>query len=133
MATIEVLVTGQAGSSNRHVAAEPNPADANRGELVIWNIRPSSETFRVVFKGFQPNDEGLTQHISDQCPFSQPLSIEAGLVGGIIDSGTQAGRYIYDIVDERGHKLNWLNLLSPGENFGGLDVPRKPPGTPPGE
>jgi hypothetical protein len=117
MATIEVLVTDQS------VAAAPNPAAADPGELVVWNFRPSSQTFRVVFKEFQPPN-GPKKRISDQRPFSQPLSTDPGQVGGIIDLGAGGGLYIYEIHDAGGTKLNWLNRLPPDQNFGGLDVPR---------
>jgi hypothetical protein len=120
MATIEVLVTDQG------VAAVPNPAAANPGELVVWNFRPSSQTFRVVFKEFQPPN-GPKEPISNQRPFTQPLSTDPGPVGSIIDPGAQRGRYIYDIEDAEGRKLNWLNHLPPNQNFGGLDVPKPPP------
>ena len=119
MATIDVLVTDQG------VAARPNPVGADRGELVVWNFRPSSQTFRVVFKEFQPPN-GPKERISGQRPFSQPLLTDPGPVGGIIDPGAQAGRYIYDIQDAEGKKLNWLNHLPPDQNFGGLDVPKPP-------
>jgi hypothetical protein len=123
MVTIEVVVT------NQDVSANPNPAKVDRGELVIWNFQPSSRTFRVVFKKFQPPG-GSLKDISDKGPFSRSLSRTPGLVRGNIAQGAQDGLYIYDIQNSRGKKLNWLNPLSQDQNFGGLDVPKPPPKNP---
>ena len=38
------------------------------------------------------------------------------------------GRYLYDIHDGNNQPLKWLIPLSIDQNFGGLDVPKPPPG-----
>ena len=125
MATINVKVT-RAG-----VSAVENPQTAKQTETVTWVftfIGTASDNLRVVFKKVElPNNSGALL-IYEQGPFSSPLSMIGGQISGTIAQEAPNGRYLYDIHDGNNQPLKWLPPLSKTQNFGGLDVPKSPPG-----
>jgi len=125
MATITVKVEA-AG-----VSAVENPQTAKQTETVTWVftfIGTASDNLRVVFKKVElPNNSGALL-IYEQGPFSSPLSMIGGQISGTIAPDAPDGRYLYDIHDGNNKSLNWVTKLSPDQNFGGLDVPKSPPG-----
>jgi hypothetical protein len=123
MATINVTVTAEG------VSAVNNPQTAKQTETVTWVFTgPASDNLRVVFKKVElPNNAGALL-IYEQGPFSSPLSMIGGQISGIIAQEAPDGRYLYDIHDGNNQALNWLTKLSNNQNFGGLDVPKSPPG-----
>jgi hypothetical protein len=125
MATINVTVTAEG------VSAVENPQIAKQTETVIWVftfIGTASDNLRVVFKKAElPNNSGALL-IYEQGPFSSPLSMIGGQISGTIAQEAPNGRYLYDIHNGNNKTLNWLTKLSPDQNFGGLDVPKSPPG-----
>ncbi|HYX25632.1 MAG TPA: hypothetical protein VFC23_15885 [Thermoanaerobaculia bacterium] len=125
MATINVTVEA-AG-----VSAVENPQTAKQTETVTWVftfIGPASDNLRVVFKKVElPNSSGVLL-IYEQGPFSRPLSMIGNQISGTIAPEAPNGRYLYDIHDGNNKSLNWVTKLSPDQNFGGLDVPKPPPG-----
>jgi hypothetical protein len=123
MATINVTVEA-AG-----VSAVENPQTAKQTETVTWVFTgPGSDNLRVVFKKVElPNNSGALL-IYEQGPFSRPLSMIGRQISGTIAQEAPNGRYLYDIHDGNNKSLNWLTKLSKTQNFGGLDVPKSPPG-----
>lgn len=122
MATINVKVTADG------VSAVENPQSARQSDTVTWVFTgPGSDNLRVVFKKVElPNSSGVLL-IYEQGPFSRPLSIIGGQISGTIAQEAPNGRYLYDIHDGNNKSLNWLNPISPDQNFGGLDIPKPPP------
>ncbi len=124
MATINVTVNA-AG-----VSALENPQSARQTETVTWVftfIGPGSDELRVVFKKVELSNNSGVLLINEQGPFSGPLSMIGGQIRGTIAQDAPWGRYLYDIHDGT-NKLNWVTKLSPDQNFGGLDIPKPPPG-----
>jgi len=130
MATINVAVT--AGTAGREVSAVGNPQAARQSDTVTWIFPPGSDDLRVVFKKVElPDSSGVLSSsllIYEQGPFSRPLSMIGGKISGTIAPDAPNGRYLYDIHDGNNKSLNWLTKLPPDQNFGGLDVPKTPPG-----
>jgi len=126
MATITVTVEA-AG-----VSAVGNPQSAKQTETVTWVFPPGSDDLRVVFKKVElPNSSGVLSSsllIYEQGPFSRPLLMIGGQISGTIAQEAPNGRYLYDIHDGNNQSLKWLPQLSETQNFGGLDVPKSPPG-----
>jgi hypothetical protein len=123
MATINVTVEA-AG-----VRAVENPQSARQTEAVTWVCTgPGSDNLRVVFKKVELSNNSGVLLINEQGPFSGPLSMIGGQISGTIAQDAPWGRYLYDIHDGNSEPLPWLNKLSPDQNFGGLDVPKPPPG-----
>ncbi|HEX4961631.1 MAG TPA: hypothetical protein VF173_12380 [Thermoanaerobaculia bacterium] len=125
MATINVNVRAEG------VSAVENPQTARQTETVTWVftfIGTDSDNLRVVFKKVElPNNAGALL-IYEQGPFSSPLSMIGGQISGTIAQEAPNGRYLYDIHDGNNKVLDWLTKLSINQNFGGLDVPKSPPG-----
>jgi hypothetical protein len=122
MATINVTVTA-AG-----VSAVENPQAAKQTETVTWVFDPGSDDLRVVFKKVELSNNSGVLLIYEQGPFSRPLSMIGGKISGTIAQKAPNGRYLYDIHDGNNQPLKWLIPLSIDQNFGGLDVPKSPPG-----
>ncbi len=125
MATINVTVTAEG------VSAVENPQSAQQTETVTWVftfIGTGSDNLRVVFKKVELSNNAGALLIYEQGPFSSPLSMIEGQISGIIAQEAPNGRYLYDIHDGNNQALNWLTKLSMNQNFGGLDVPKPPPG-----
>ena len=122
MATINVTVTAEG------VRAEANPQAARQTDTVTWVFEPGSEDLRVVFKKVELADNADALLTYEQGPFSRTLSMIGGKLSGTIAQDAPNGRYLYDIHDGNNQRLNWLNPLSTDQNFGGLDVPKPPPG-----
>ena len=127
MATITAKVTET--PEGVRVSAVGNPQTAKQTETVTWVFTgPGSDDLRVVFKKIElPNSSGVLL-IYEQGPFSRPLSMIGGKISGTIAPDAPNGRYLYDIHDGNNKSLNWVTKLSPDQNFGGLDVPKSPPG-----
>jgi hypothetical protein len=129
MATITVKVTET--PEGVRVSAVGNPQTAKQTETVTWVftfIGTASDNLRVVFKKVElPNNSGALL-IYEQGPFSSPLSMIGGQISGTIAPDAPDGRYLYDIHDGNNQSLKWLPQLSKTQNFGGLDVPKSPPG-----
>ena len=126
MATINVALT-----TRREVSAVGNPQSARQTETVTWIFPPGSDDLRVVFKKVElPNSSGVLSSllIYEQGPFSRPLSMIGNQISGTIAQEAPDGRYLYDIHDGNNQPLTWLPPLSPTQNFGGLDIPKPPPG-----
>jgi hypothetical protein len=108
-----------------------NPQSAKQTETVTWVFKfidTASDNLRVVFKKVElPNNSG-TLLIYEQGPFSRPLSMIGGQISGTIAQEAPNGRYLYDIHDGNNQSLKWLPPLSTTQNFGGLDIPKPPPG-----
>jgi hypothetical protein len=130
MATITVKITET--PEGVRVSAVGNPQSAKQTETVTWVFPPGSDDLRVVFKKVElPNSSGVLSSsllIYEQGPFSRPLSMIGGQISGTIAQEAPNGRYLYDIHDGNNQSLTWLPPLSPTQNFGGLDVPKSPPG-----
>jgi len=131
MATITVKVTET--DEGVRVSAVGNPQAARQTETVTWVFTdPGSDDLRVVFKKVElPNSSGVLSSsllIYEQGPFSRPLSMIGGQISGTIAQEAPNGRYLYDIHDGNNQPLKWLPPLSKTQNFGGLDVPKSPPG-----
>ncbi|HEY4573557.1 MAG TPA: hypothetical protein VIJ61_14650 [Thermoanaerobaculia bacterium] len=133
MATINVKVTET--PEGVRVSAVGNPQSAKQTETVTWVftfIGTASDNLRVVFKKVElPNSSGVLSSsllIYEQGPFSRPLSMIGGQISGTIAQEAPNGRYLYDIHDGNNQSLKWLPQLSKTQNFGGLDVPKSPPG-----
>jgi hypothetical protein len=54
--------------------------------------------------------------------------MSGGKISGTIAKDAPNGRYIYEIHNSNNEKLRWLTPLGPGQEFGGLDIPKPPPG-----
>lgn len=111
------------------VIAEKNPTGANPGETVIWSFKPTvgeaGKDLQVMFREVELADGSGTELCGPSGPFSD-LSRMAERIVGTISSTARKGLYLYDIfLDSK--KLEWENLLPPGRNFGGLEVPPPPP------
>jgi hypothetical protein len=121
--TIDIFITDQG------VAARKNRDSEDPGQKVTWNFNynPLPNNYHVVFKEFQSPGSGTKQPISVEGPFSQPLVTIGGQADGIISPNPQTGLYFYEIQDNSRVPLRWLNSVSTGLNFGGLDVPKGPP------
>jgi len=107
------------------------PRPAYQTETVTWVFGPGSDNLRVVFKKAElSNSSGVGSNllINEQGPFSRPLSMIGGQISGTIAQETPNGRYLYDIHDGNNRLLPWVNPVSPEQNFGGLDIPKPPPG-----
>jgi hypothetical protein len=130
MVTINVAVT--AGRAGREVSAVGNPQAASQSDTVTWIFHPGSDDLRVVFKKVElPDSSGVLSSsllIYEQGPFSRPLSMIGGQISGTIAQEAPNGRYLYDIHDGNNQPLKWLIPLRIDQNFGGLDVPKSPPG-----
>jgi hypothetical protein len=125
MATINVTVRA-AG-----VSAVENPQSAKQTETVTWVftfIGIASDNLRVVFKKVELSNNSGVLLINEQGPFSGPLSMIGGQISGTIAQDAPWGRYLYDIHDGKNQPMDWLTKLSINQNFGGLDVPKPPPG-----
>ena len=123
MATINVTVNAAV------VSAVENPQSARQTETVTWVFTgPASDDLRVVFKKVElPNSSGVLL-IYEQGPFSRPLSMIGNQISGTIAPDAPNGRYLYDIHDGNNKSLKWSPPLNKNQNFGGLDVPKPPPG-----
>ena len=122
MATINVTVTEEG-----LVSAVKNPQTAKQTETVTWVFTdPAPDNLRVVFKKVELPDNAGALLIYEQGPFSSPLSMIGGQISGSIAQEAPNGRYLYDIHNAT-TKLDWLTKLK-DQNFGGLDVPKSPPG-----
>jgi hypothetical protein len=142
MATIEVtLAVTAAGvdattvTANGLELAVPNPQAAEPKDTVTWIFTSGPTDLKVVFFGVQfLNVSGgldSSQAFNAQGPFHKPLSRSGNEISGTIAPDARPGRYLYKIHDGNNNPLNWLTLLPPippGQNFGGLDVPKTPPG-----
>lgn len=111
------------------VLAEDNPLGANPGDTVVWQWDAATaasmgKNLQVVFREIELAD-GTIEPCGPSGPFSE-LSRSAERVVGIVSFRSHKGRYLYDVFHDS-KKLNWLNPLPPGKNFGGLDVPPPPP------
>ena len=131
MATIKVKVTKT--PEGVRVSAVGNPQAARQTETVTWVFTdPGSDDLRVVFKKVElPNSSGVLSSsllIYEQGPFSRPLSMIGGQISGTIAQEAPNGRYLYDIHDGNNQPLKWEIPLSIDQNFGGLDIPKPPPG-----
>jgi len=126
MATIIVTV------KDGRVSAVENPQTAQQSETVTWVFGPGSDGLRVVFKKVElPNSSGVLTSsllIYEQGPFSGPLSMIGGQISGTIAQEAPNGRYLYDIHDGNNQPMKWSIPLNIDQNFGGLDVPKSPPG-----
>jgi hypothetical protein len=125
MATINVKVMAEG------VSAVENPQTAKQTETVTWVftfIGIASDNLRVVFKKVELSNDSGVLLINEQGPFSGPLSMIGGQISGTIAQEAPNGRYLYDIHDGNDKFLDWVTKLSPDQNFGGLDVPKSPPG-----
>ncbi len=125
MATINVNVRAKG------VSAVENPQSAQQTETVTWVftfIGTDSDNLRVVFKKVELSNNSGVLLINEQGPFSGPLSMIGGQIRGTIAQDAPWGRYLYDIHDGNNKVMNWLTKLPPDQNFGGLDVPKSPPG-----
>lgn len=126
MATITVKVTET--PEGVKVSAVGNPQSAKQTETVTWVFPPGSDDLRVVFKKVElPNNSGVLL-IYEQGPFSRPLSMIGNQISGTIAPEAPNGRYLYDIHDGNNQSLKWSPQLSKTQNFGGLDIPKPPPG-----
>ena len=133
MVTINVAVTpGTEVSARREVSAVGNPQAARQSDTVTWIFPQGSDDLRVVFKKVElPNSSGVLSSsllIYEQGPFSRPLSMIGNQISGTIAPEAPNGRYLYDIHDGNNQPLKWLIPLTIDQNFGGLDVPKSPPG-----
>jgi hypothetical protein len=123
--SIKLTVTAQ---EEREVRAVANPQTAKQADTVTWVFEPGSEDLRVVFKKVElANDSGALL-IYEQGPFSRALSRIGVELSGTIAKDAPDGRYLYDIHDGNNQPLKWRNPISKDQNFGGLDIPKPPPG-----
>jgi len=111
----------------RKVRATPNPQSADRGKTVTWQIPSASGEIRIVFKEVQLPNGSKRAIEPGESPIPGPLSVNGGTIRLEVLPGAPEGLYLYDIHDQGG-KLEWLNPLGPGRNFGGLRIPPPPPG-----
>ena len=120
---VDVLVTDQGA------AARSRLTFGNGGDEMTWSFIPSNRTFRVVFTGFLPPGVPLEEpleELPEQSLFSTPILISSdGLISETINPQAQEGLYIYEIF-EGDAQLPWLNPLSEGRNFGGVEIPDPP-------
>ncbi|HEX3527867.1 MAG TPA: hypothetical protein VH988_12450 [Thermoanaerobaculia bacterium] len=123
--TIKLTVTAQ---GEVKVSAVANPQTAKQADIVTWVFEPGSEDLRVVFKKVELANNSGALLIYEQGPFSSPLSRIGGELSGTIAKDAPDGRYLYDIHDGNNQRLNWEIPLSIDQNFGGLDIPKPPPG-----
>jgi len=112
------------------VIALANPLGANPGDTVVWSWEDEAtndmgKDLQVMFREVEPADGSGTELCGPSGPFSE-MSRSAAQIGGTISSSARKGSYHYDIFKDS-TKLEWLNPLRPGQNFGGLDVPPLPP------
>lgn len=114
------------------VTALPNPLEeVDPGDRVTWVLGADAAglQLKVIFREVQRlPDDGSRETIPPAAgPFAR---LEAGgnRISGIVTG--RRGRFIYDILDGD-TKLDWSNRLQDGSpdgaNFGGVDVPPKPP------
>lgn len=128
MATaVFILATAQGA------AARESSKSVNRLSDVTW-VNASPEPIQVVFTDFQPPDPpgGSRQTgIPVEGPFSQPIRIAAGgQVTDTIRADTEDGTYFYEVHDDNGRRLAWLNPIGPPpDDFGGVEVHGPPPRT----
>jgi len=135
MATIEVtLAVSVAGVEAKTVTADgvevsgKNPQAATQDDSVKWVFISGPDDLHVVFKKVElPNSSGVLL-IYEQGPFSRPLSMIGNQISGTIAPDAPNGRYLYDIHDGNNKSLKWSPPLNKNQNFGGLDVPKPPPG-----
>jgi hypothetical protein len=110
-----------------------NPQAAEPEDTVTWVFASGSDNLKVVFNRIQlPNRSGgllpiQLQPLHEQGPFYKPLSRSGNKISGTIAPEAPRGRHIYEIRDGNNNPLRWLTLLDE-QNFGGLDVPKTPPG-----
>jgi hypothetical protein len=110
------------------VVAQENPGAARLNDTVTWVFDSGPDDLHVVFKKVELSNGELL--IAEQGPFSTPLSRSGKEISGTIAPDAPGGRYLYDIRDGKNQRLTWANPLSPGQNFGGLDIPKPPPRSP---
>jgi hypothetical protein len=140
MATIEVtLAVSVDGVEVRTVTADgvevsvKNPQSAKPKDTVTWVFTSGPDNLKVVFNRVQfPNGSGgllpiELQPLNERGPFYKPLSRSGNEISSTIAPDAPRGRHIYEIRDGNNNPLTWLTPLE-GQNFGGLDIPRTPPG-----
>lgn len=120
--TISVRVTGNG------VRAMENPSEALPGDTVTWLFQNGTvgKDLRVVFREVEPADGSTAAECGPNGPFSELARSADRIVGTIPSSVHQQGLFLYDVF-EGDTKLEWINPLPPGRNFGGVDVPPPPP------
>lgn len=108
----QITVTLEA---NGKVTAQANPAKAEPGEAITWVCvgRAKGLRLQIDFQHSTPLDR-LESVVEDE-------------IRGTVPQGTAPGLYLYDILDRAGGKLAWANPISPQQNFGGIEIPRRPP------
>ena len=140
MATIEVTLAVSVGVVEvRTVTVDgvevsvKNPQAAEPEDTVTWIFTSGPDNLKVVFDRVQlPNSSGgllpmELQPLNEQGPFYKPLARSGNEISGTIAPDAPSGRHIYEIRDGNNNPLRWLTPLD-GQNFGGLDIPRTPPG-----
>jgi hypothetical protein len=109
-----------------------NPQAAKPKDTVTWIFTSGPDNLKVVFDRVQlPNGSGgllpmELQPLNERGPFYKPLARSGNEISGTIAPDAPRGRHIYEISDGN-IPLRWRTLLD-GQNFGGLDIPRTPPG-----
>lgn len=110
MAQITVVL-----EANGKVTAKANPAHADPGDTITWVCVGRA-------KGL-----GLRIDFQDGSPVERLESVVVDQVQGTVRRDTAPGLYLYDIFDRDNGKLAWANPISPQQNFGGIEIPRRPP------
>lgn len=101
-------------AANGKVTARANPAKADPGDTITWICVGKA-------KGL-----GLRVAFQDGSPVDRLESAEADQIEGTIRRDTEPGLYLYDIFDRDHRKLAWANPISPQQNFGGIEIPKRP-------
>ena len=140
MATIEVTLAVSVGgvaveavTADGVEVSEKIPQAAKPKDTVTWVFTSGPDNLKVVFNGVQlQNDSGgllpiKLQPLKKRGPFYKPLSRRGNKISGTIAPDAPRGRHIYEIRDGNNNPLRWLTPLD-GQDFGGLDVPKTPPG-----
>lgn len=101
--------------ANGKVTAQANPAQADPGDTIRWICVGRA-------KGL-----GLRVDFQEASPLDRLESVVADEIRGTVSQGTAPGLYLYDILDRAGGKIAWANPISPQQNFGGIEIPKRPP------
>jgi hypothetical protein len=136
MATITIRVTVTERPEGLRVSAIGNPQAAKQSDIVTWVFDPGRNNLDVVFKEVQfPNRDksgalDTSLPLNEQGPLDGPLSRSenGNEIRGTIAPDVPVGRYLYDIRAGNNRRLRWDPPVTTSQNFGGLDVPKSPPG-----
>ncbi|HEX6903846.1 MAG TPA: hypothetical protein VF789_29315 [Thermoanaerobaculia bacterium] len=140
---IRIEVVQKIDESLELVQAVPNPSPSQNnpgttlqpGDTVVWKI-PANREMRVVFEKRLdlPGNGAALQDSDPRGPF-ESLRVERGQVSGRVRADLPEGlgriRFLYALLED-GKELRWANKPpgAPDPRLGGgVDVPKKPPGS----